>query len=130
MISWGVSAPCPADLIAEAAGGLVVVAESVRDDGCGKFEELLPHGGAAGGRSRDPGLVQERGQVVGAGRLPRPATREEPAGRGVGGSWLRYQLSGINAAIGLAQLDHFDTTVETRRGLWCTYRTPWARWRA
>ncbi|MFJ4917027.1 DegT/DnrJ/EryC1/StrS family aminotransferase [Streptomyces sp. NPDC088726] len=35
---------------------------------------------------------------------------------------LRYQLSGINAAIGLAQLGHFDTTVETRRRLWGTYR--------
>ncbi|MEU9619146.1 DegT/DnrJ/EryC1/StrS family aminotransferase [Streptomyces sp. NPDC048155] len=35
---------------------------------------------------------------------------------------LRYQLSGINAAIGLAQLDHFDTTEHTRRGLWRTYR--------
>lgn len=34
---------------------------------------------------------------------------------------LRYQLSGINAAIGLAQLDHFDTTVDTRRGLWRAY---------
>ncbi|MFF1921309.1 DegT/DnrJ/EryC1/StrS family aminotransferase [Streptomyces sp. NPDC058221] len=35
---------------------------------------------------------------------------------------LRYQLSGINAAIGLAQLDHFDTTMEARRRLWCNYR--------
>ncbi|MFJ4921071.1 DegT/DnrJ/EryC1/StrS family aminotransferase [Streptomyces sp. NPDC088725] len=40
----------------------------------------------------------------------------------VEGFGLRYQLSGINAAIGLTQLDHFDTTVETRRRLWCTYR--------
>ncbi|WP_327322552.1 DegT/DnrJ/EryC1/StrS aminotransferase family protein [Streptomyces sp. NBC_01210] len=35
---------------------------------------------------------------------------------------LRYQLSGINAAIGLAQLDHFDTTEHTRRRLWRTYQ--------
>ncbi|MGO4749614.1 DegT/DnrJ/EryC1/StrS family aminotransferase, partial [Streptomyces sp. 2MCAF27] len=35
---------------------------------------------------------------------------------------LRYQLSGINAAIGLAQLDHFDTTEHTRRNLWCAYQ--------
>ncbi|MGH3565267.1 MAG: aminotransferase class I/II-fold pyridoxal phosphate-dependent enzyme [Pseudonocardia sp.] len=35
---------------------------------------------------------------------------------------LRYQLSGINAAIGLAQLDRFDTTEHTRRSLWRTYR--------
>ncbi|GHF65103.1 aminotransferase DegT [Streptomyces mashuensis] len=35
---------------------------------------------------------------------------------------LRYQLSGINAAIGLAQLDHFGTTEHARRRLWHAYR--------
>lgn len=40
----------------------------------------------------------------------------------VNGFGLRYQLSGINAAIGLAQLEHFDTTEHTRRSLWRTYR--------
>ncbi|MFE4329676.1 DegT/DnrJ/EryC1/StrS family aminotransferase [Streptomyces sp. NPDC056831] len=35
---------------------------------------------------------------------------------------LRYQLSGINAAIGLAQLDHFDTAETTRQHLWRTYQ--------
>ncbi|WLQ33866.1 DegT/DnrJ/EryC1/StrS family aminotransferase [Streptomyces castrisilvae] len=35
---------------------------------------------------------------------------------------LRYQLSAINAAIGLAQLDHFEDTVHTRRHQWRTYR--------
>ncbi|MFF4403641.1 DegT/DnrJ/EryC1/StrS family aminotransferase [Streptomyces sp. NPDC001404] len=35
---------------------------------------------------------------------------------------LRYQLSGINAAIGLAQLDQFGTTEGTRRRLWRTYQ--------
>ncbi|MFI2078477.1 DegT/DnrJ/EryC1/StrS family aminotransferase [Streptomyces triculaminicus] len=35
---------------------------------------------------------------------------------------LRYQLSGINAAIGLAQLDHFNTTEHTRRRMWRTYQ--------
>ncbi|MFI7291608.1 DegT/DnrJ/EryC1/StrS family aminotransferase [Streptomyces anulatus] len=39
----------------------------------------------------------------------------------VEGFGLRYQLSSINAAIGLAQLDHFDTTVCSRRHLWRTY---------
>ncbi|WP_234433272.1 DegT/DnrJ/EryC1/StrS family aminotransferase [Streptomyces sp. NRRL WC-3549] len=34
---------------------------------------------------------------------------------------LRYQLSSINAAIGLAQFDHFDATVRSRRHLWRTY---------
>uniref|UniRef100_A0AAU2V6Z6 DegT/DnrJ/EryC1/StrS family aminotransferase n=1 Tax=Streptomyces sp. NBC_00003 TaxID=2903608 RepID=A0AAU2V6Z6_9ACTN len=35
---------------------------------------------------------------------------------------LRYQLSSINAAIGLAQLGRFTATERTRRGLWGTYR--------
>ncbi|MEU2718500.1 DegT/DnrJ/EryC1/StrS family aminotransferase [Streptomyces sp. NPDC007205] len=40
----------------------------------------------------------------------------------VDGFGLRYQLSGINAAIGLAQLDHIDTAETTRRILWRAYR--------
>ncbi|MFB7424725.1 DegT/DnrJ/EryC1/StrS family aminotransferase [Streptomyces hydrogenans] len=40
----------------------------------------------------------------------------------VAGFGLRYQLSGINAAIGLAQLDRFATTELARRRLWQTYR--------
>lgn len=40
---------------------------------------------------------------------------------------LRYQLSGLNAAIGLVQLDHFDATERTRRKLWCTYRSALSR---
>lgn len=36
---------------------------------------------------------------------------------------LRYQLSGLNAAVGLTQLTHFDTTERIRRGLWRTYRS-------
>ncbi|WP_329137344.1 DegT/DnrJ/EryC1/StrS family aminotransferase [Streptomyces sp. NBC_00670] len=39
----------------------------------------------------------------------------------VEGFGLRYQLSGLNAAIGLAQLAHFTTTENTRRLLWRTY---------
>ncbi|PZT74784.1 MULTISPECIES: DegT/DnrJ/EryC1/StrS family aminotransferase [unclassified Streptomyces] len=35
---------------------------------------------------------------------------------------LRYQLSGINAAIGLAQFDHFQDIEHTRRRLWNSYR--------
>ncbi|WP_336112731.1 DegT/DnrJ/EryC1/StrS family aminotransferase [Streptomyces sp. PTD9-10] len=35
---------------------------------------------------------------------------------------LRYQMSGINAAIGLAQLDHFESTERIRRSLWRAYR--------
>jgi hypothetical protein len=58
-----------------------VVAESVRDDGRGEFEELLPDGGAAGGGDRDSDLVQERGQVIGVERLAGPAAGKEPAGQ-------------------------------------------------
>ncbi|MFC9848668.1 DegT/DnrJ/EryC1/StrS family aminotransferase [Streptomyces sp. NPDC060223] len=35
---------------------------------------------------------------------------------------LRYQLSGLNAAIGLVQLDGFQAAEDTRRHLWRTYR--------
>ncbi|MEU5069147.1 DegT/DnrJ/EryC1/StrS family aminotransferase [Streptomyces virginiae] len=35
---------------------------------------------------------------------------------------LRYQLSGLNAAIGLIQLDAFQAAEDTRRHLWRTYR--------
>ncbi|WP_256640540.1 DegT/DnrJ/EryC1/StrS family aminotransferase [Streptomyces murinus] len=40
----------------------------------------------------------------------------------VEGFGLRYQMSGINAAIGLAQLDHFEEAETTRRNLWLAYR--------
>nr|BFD88472.1 DegT/DnrJ/EryC1/StrS family aminotransferase [Streptomyces sp. Xyl84] len=40
----------------------------------------------------------------------------------VDGFGLRYQMSGINAAIGLAQLDHFQQAETTRRSLWRAYR--------
>ncbi|WP_405747505.1 hypothetical protein OG422_30365 [Streptomyces sp. NBC_01525] len=43
-----------AGLVAESGGGLVVVAERVRDDGGGQFEELLANGRAAGRGGRDP----------------------------------------------------------------------------
>jgi hypothetical protein len=82
VIAGGVSAPCTAGLSDESAGGLAVVAERVRDDRAGQFEESLPDGGAAG--SGYPDLVQERGQVTRAGRLARPAAGEEPAGCRVG----------------------------------------------
>ncbi|KPI32872.1 DegT/DnrJ/EryC1/StrS aminotransferase [Actinobacteria bacterium OV450] len=40
----------------------------------------------------------------------------------VNGFGLRYQLSSINAAIGLVQLDGFQAAEDTRRHLWRTYR--------
>ncbi|MFF0383987.1 DegT/DnrJ/EryC1/StrS family aminotransferase [Streptomyces sp. NPDC004286] len=39
----------------------------------------------------------------------------------VGTFGLRYQMSGINAAIGLAQLNHVQDMEETRRDLWRAY---------
>jgi hypothetical protein len=65
VIPSGVSAPGPAGLVEQAGGGLVVVAESVRDDGSGHLKELLSDGGAAGGGYWDADPVEERGQVVG-----------------------------------------------------------------
>ncbi|WP_097985127.1 DegT/DnrJ/EryC1/StrS family aminotransferase [Streptomyces sp. f150] len=47
--------------------------------------------------------------------------RAETTSYRVEGFGLRYQLSSINAAIGLAQFDHFDATVRSRRRLWRTY---------
>ncbi|MGW4307275.1 hypothetical protein [Streptomyces californicus] len=44
----------------EASGGHVVVAEGVRDDGGGQFDELLSDGGAVGRCDRDVDLAQER----------------------------------------------------------------------
>ncbi|MFJ3630577.1 DegT/DnrJ/EryC1/StrS family aminotransferase [Streptomyces sp. NPDC090112] len=41
---------------------------------------------------------------------------------GVEGFGLRYQLSALNAAIGLVQLDGFQAAEDTRRHLWRTYR--------
>ncbi|MER5917555.1 DUF397 domain-containing protein [Streptomyces sp. NPDC001982] len=43
-------------------GGLVVIAESIRDNGGGHLQELLPDGGAAGGCGWDSNLVEEPGQ--------------------------------------------------------------------
>lgn len=36
---------------------------------------------------------------------------------------LRYQLSGLNAAVGLVQLDHFEAAERVRRNLWRAYRS-------
>lgn len=41
----------------------------------------------------------------------------------VDGFGMRYPLSALNAAIGLVQLEHFESTEHTRRRLWRTYAT-------
>ncbi|MFF5663479.1 DegT/DnrJ/EryC1/StrS family aminotransferase [Streptomyces griseofuscus] len=50
------------------------------------------------------------------------AERGQTTSYGVEGFGLRYQMSGINATIGLVQLDHFDKAETTRRILWRAYR--------
>ncbi|MGW6926316.1 DegT/DnrJ/EryC1/StrS family aminotransferase [Streptomyces sp. NPDC054950] len=50
------------------------------------------------------------------------AERAQTTGYSVTGFGLRYQMSGINAAIGLAQLAQFERTEAARRALWHTYR--------
>ncbi|MFF7359097.1 DegT/DnrJ/EryC1/StrS family aminotransferase [Streptomyces filipinensis] len=50
------------------------------------------------------------------------AERAQTTRYGVEGFGLRYQMSGINAAIGLAQLPHFEKTETIRRSLWRAYR--------
>ncbi|MEY9842742.1 DegT/DnrJ/EryC1/StrS family aminotransferase [Streptacidiphilus sp. EB103A] len=50
------------------------------------------------------------------------ADRATLTGYQVDGYGLRYQMSAINAAIGLAQLPRFRTTAQARRALWCVYR--------
>jgi perosamine synthetase len=51
-----------------------------------------------------------------------PAERANATTYRVDGFGLRYQMSSLNAAIGLVQLDDFDITERTRRALWCAYR--------
>ncbi|MCW5251630.1 DegT/DnrJ/EryC1/StrS family aminotransferase [Streptomyces sp. SHP 1-2] len=80
---------------------------------CGQGGAVIPRtpeDASAVRRLRMLGVAQSRSE------------RAETTGYRVEGFGLRYQLSSINAAIGLAQLDHFDTTVRTRRHVWRTYR--------
>ncbi|MFI1012569.1 DegT/DnrJ/EryC1/StrS family aminotransferase [Streptomyces sp. NPDC020965] len=61
-------------------------------------------------RIRLLGVVQSQGE------------RTKTTSYRVEGFGLRYQLSAINAAIGLVQLDGFQAAEDTRRHLWRTYR--------
>ena len=85
MLPGGVAVPCAATFVEEPSGGLVVVAEGISDDGGRDLQELLPDGGAAGGRRWDADLVEELGQVVGAAGLACSAAGEQPARGAVGG---------------------------------------------
>ncbi|MFF4043196.1 DegT/DnrJ/EryC1/StrS family aminotransferase [Streptomyces sp. NPDC001816] len=80
---------------------------------CGQGGILIPrdpHDAATIRRIRMLGVVQSQ------------AERAKTTAYGVEGFGLRYQMSGINAAIGLAQLDHFEKAETTRRILWRAYR--------
>ncbi|MEV6833459.1 DegT/DnrJ/EryC1/StrS family aminotransferase [Streptomyces sp. NPDC051133] len=76
------------------------------------------------------GLVIPRGHVEAAtirrirllGVVQSQAERASTTSYQVEGFGLRYQMSGINAAIGLAQLPHFEKAANTRRILWRAYQ--------
>ncbi|MGR4883957.1 DegT/DnrJ/EryC1/StrS family aminotransferase [Streptomyces sp. LARHCF249] len=80
---------------------------------CGQGGMVIPRTPAEADtirRIRLVGVVQSQGE------------RANTTSYRVEGFGLRYQLSGINAAIGLVQLDGFQAAEDTRRNLWRTYR--------
>ncbi|EGJ72673.1 putative DegT/DnrJ/EryC1/StrS aminotransferase (plasmid) [Streptomyces sp. Tu6071] len=78
-------------------------------------------GGAVIPRTPDEAHTLRRLRLLGIEQSQ--SERAETTTYQVGGFGLRYPLSALNAAIGLAQLDHFDETAVTRRRLWRAYRT-------
>lgn len=80
---------------------------------CGQGGMVIPRTPAEADtmrRTRLLGVVQSQGE------------RANTTSYRVGGFGLRYQLSALNAAIGLVQLDGFQAAEDTRRHLWRTYR--------
>ncbi|MEU5163976.1 DegT/DnrJ/EryC1/StrS family aminotransferase [Streptomyces sp. NPDC020875] len=80
---------------------------------CGQGGMVIPRASTEADtirRIRLLGVVQSQGQ------------RANTTTYQVEGFGLRYQLSSINAAIGLVQLDGFQAAEDTRRHLWRTYR--------
>lgn len=77
-------------------------------------------GGAVVPRTRSEADTIRRIRLLG---IPQSqAQRARATGYSVTDFGLRYQMSGINAAIGLAQLAHFERTETARRALWHAYR--------
>ncbi|MFD4798148.1 DegT/DnrJ/EryC1/StrS family aminotransferase [Streptomyces anulatus] len=76
-------------------------------------------GGAVIPRTPEEAAAVRRLRMLGVTQSQ--SERAETTSYQVEGFGLRYQLSSINAAIGLAQFDHFDATVRSRRHLWRTY---------
>ncbi|WP_326699815.1 DegT/DnrJ/EryC1/StrS family aminotransferase [Streptomyces sp. NBC_01754] len=80
---------------------------------CGQGGMVIPRTPAEADtirRTRLLGVVQSQGE------------RANTTSYRVDGFGLRYQLSALNAAIGLVQLDGFRAAEDTRRLLWQTYR--------
>ncbi|MFH8223093.1 DegT/DnrJ/EryC1/StrS family aminotransferase [Streptomyces sp. NPDC018057] len=80
---------------------------------CGQGGIVIP-------RTRDEADTIRRIRMLGVVRSQ--GERDRTTGYQVEGYGLRYQMSGINAAIGLAQFPHFEDTTRTRRRLWRAYR--------
>ncbi|MFD9849744.1 DegT/DnrJ/EryC1/StrS family aminotransferase [Streptomyces parvus] len=76
-------------------------------------------GGAVIPRTPEEAAAVRRLRMLGVTQSQ--SERTETTSYRVEGFGLRYQLSSINAAIGLAQFDRFDATVRSRRHLWRTY---------
>lgn len=79
---------------------------------CGQGGAIVPRDPAEAGRLR---------RLRGLGILESSAERAASTSYTVGGFGYRAQLSTINAAIGLVQLDHFPDTIPRRRALWSAY---------
>ncbi|MEU6404994.1 DegT/DnrJ/EryC1/StrS family aminotransferase [Streptomyces sp. NPDC046985] len=77
-------------------------------------------GGAVVPRTPEEAATLRRIRLLGV--VQSQSERAERTAYQVQGFGLRYQLSAINAAIGLAQLDGFDAAAAARRRLWRTYR--------
>lgn len=77
-------------------------------------------GGAVIPRSRDEADTIRRIRLLGV--VQPQAERANTTSYRVEGFGLRYQMSSINAAMGLAQLPHMADIARTRRSLWQTYR--------
>jgi dTDP-4-amino-4,6-dideoxygalactose transaminase len=80
---------------------------------CGQGGAVIPRTGEEAERLRRFRLL---------GVVQSQAERATVTSYRVEGVGQRYQLSAINAAIGLAQLPHFTTTQDARRHLWAAYR--------
>ncbi|MFJ6740314.1 DegT/DnrJ/EryC1/StrS family aminotransferase [Streptomyces sp. NPDC091279] len=80
---------------------------------CGQGGMVIP-------RTPQEADVIRRTRLLGV--VPSQDERANTTNYRVEGFGLRYQLSALNAAIGLVQLDGFQAAAHTRRHLWRTYR--------